>query len=80
MVTVSTGTLGNQRLREDRPIALAVSSGGDLSGYEGEKPRELDWSSLVGTCGLLYYYICMYVHVYTRSTDECSRIFRYLVA
>ena len=29
------------------------------TGYEGEKPRELDWSSLGGTCGFLYYYICM---------------------
>ena len=63
MVTASTGTLGNQRLKEDRPIALAVGSGGDLFGYEGGKPRELDWSSLAGTYGLLYYYICMYMFV-----------------
>ena len=39
-----------------------IGSGGILTGYEGEKPRELDWSSLVGTCGLIYY-ICMYMFV-----------------
>ena len=42
----------------------------------GKKPRELNWSSLVGTCALIYYYICMYMFVsdlpttvleYTRS-------------
>ena len=60
---MSTGTLGNRRLKEDRLIVLAVGSGDDLSGYKGEKPRELDWSSLAGTCGLLYYWVCMYIFV-----------------
>ena len=41
-VTASTGTLGNRRLEVDRPIALAVGSGDDLSGCEGERPRELN--------------------------------------
>ena len=40
---------------------LAVGSEGDLSGYEGEKPRELDWGSLAGTCGLIYYFVYMYM-------------------
>ena len=30
---------------------------------EGEKPRELNWSSQAGTCGLLYYQVCMYMYV-----------------
>ena len=38
----------------NRPKALAIGSGGDLTGYEGEKPRELDWSSLAATCSLIY--------------------------
>ena len=63
MVTASTGALGNRRLRKDRPKVLAIGSGGILTGCKGEKPRELDWSSLAGTCGLLYYYICMYMFV-----------------
>ena len=40
---MSTGTLGNQRLRGDRPIALAIGSGGDLN---AEKEEPLDFSSL----------------------------------
>ena len=34
-----------------------------ISLVEGEKPRELNWSSLAGTCGLLYYQVCMYMYV-----------------
>ena len=43
------------------PKVPAVSSGGDLTGWSGEKPKELNWSSLAGTCSLLYYYygMCM---------------------
>ena len=41
---------------------LANSSGDDLTG-NGGKPRELKWSSLVGTCGLLYYQVYMYMYV-----------------
>ena len=51
------------KIEEDRPRALAVGSGGILTGYKGERPRELDWSSLAGTCGLLYYQSCMYMFV-----------------
>ena len=40
---MSTGTLGNQRLRGDRPIVLAIGSGGDLN---AEKEEPLDFSSL----------------------------------
>ena len=29
----------------------------------GRKPRELNWSSLAGTCALIYYYYCMYMCV-----------------
>ena len=49
--------------KEDRPKALAIGSGGDLTGYGGEEPRELDWSSLGGTCSLIYYYVCMYMFI-----------------
>ena len=48
--------LGNQSRKENWPIALAVGSGDVLTGCCGEKPRELNWSSLAGTCSLLYYY------------------------
>ena len=51
------------RTKGDRPKALAIGSGGDLSGWVGEKPSELDWSSLAGTCGLIYYCICMYMFI-----------------
>ena len=59
---MSTGTLGN---RENRytPKALAIGCGDDLTGWYGEKPRELNWSSLAGTCALIYYYICSYLFV-----------------
>ena len=36
---------------------------------KGKKPRELNWSSLAGTWGLLYYQ-SMYVHVCVRTTDK----------
>ena len=32
-------------------------------GFGGERPRELNWSSLAGTCALIYYYICLYIFV-----------------
>ena len=51
------------KIGRNRPKVLAVGSGGILTGYDGERPRELDWSSLAGTCGLLYYYICKYMFV-----------------
>ena len=43
--------------------ALAIGCGGDLTGSYGEKPRELNWSSLAGTCALIYYYLCLYIFV-----------------
>ena len=55
MVIASTWDSRESKSKGDRPIVLAVGSGDELSGYEGEKPRELNWSSLAGTCGLLYY-------------------------
>ena len=51
------------KIERNRPKALVIGSGGILTGYEGEKPRELDWSSLASTCGLIYYYDCMYMFV-----------------
>ena len=58
----STGTLGNRRI-EGAPRAQAVGCGDDLTGCNGEKPRELNWSSLAGTCTLIYYYIGLYMFV-----------------
>ena len=43
--------------------ALASGCGGDLTGCNGKKPRELNWSSLAGTCALIYYYIVFYMFV-----------------
>ena len=43
------------------PKALAVGCRGDLTGWYGEKPRELNWSSLAGTCAFIYYYMCLYI-------------------
>ena len=48
---------------EYAPKALAVGCGDDLTGRYGGKPRELNWSSLAGTCTLIYYYICLYLFV-----------------
>ena len=59
---MSTGTLGNRR-KEHAPNALASSCGDDLTGCNGEKPRELNWSSLAGTCALIYYYMDLYIFV-----------------
>ena len=29
----------------------------------GKKPKELNWSSLAGTCAFIYYYTCLYLFV-----------------
>ena len=71
-------TLGNRR-RNYTPNALASGCGGDLTGCNGEKPRELNWCSLAGACALIYYYM-MFVHICIGSTNDCSRIFWTLVA
>ena len=52
--------LGNRRLKWYWPV---TSNGQERSsGFDG-KPRELNWSSLAGTCSLIYYYICLYLFV-----------------
>ena len=39
-------------------------------GFYGERPGELNCSSLAGTCGLIYTGMILYVHVCIGSTDE----------
>ena len=53
---------------------LAISSGDDLTGYEGKRPRELDWSSLAGTCSLLYYQVCVYMYVSDLANESQHRL------
>ena len=43
--------------------ALAMDQESLSGGFYGERPRELNWSSLAGTCALIYYYMCMYIFV-----------------
>ena len=57
------GLLGNQSWKENAPKALAIGCGDVLTSWGGEKPRELNWSSLARTCVLIYYYICLYMFV-----------------
>ena len=62
MVT-SVNWYSRESKKEYAPNALASGCGGDLTGCNGKKPRELNWSSLAGTCVLIYYYIVLYMFV-----------------
>ena len=73
----STGTLGNWGV-EYAPKALAVSCGDDLTGWWGKTKRtKLEFS---GWDLCPYILLHVFVHICTGSTDDCSRVFRYLVA
>ena len=43
--------------------ALAMDQESLIWWLYGERPRELNWSSLAGTCALIYYCICMYMFI-----------------
>ena len=61
-LSVNWGSRGS-KLKGDAPKALAIGCRDVLTSWGGGKPRELNWSSLAGTCALIYYFICMYMFV-----------------